>query len=172
MEDNMKKYLLMTLLGTSVLFSSNVMTSDLEISSGNFDDVELTEKSLKPIKWKLHSDISEEQWECLPTKASVLDISDINSISKVGLEKISRMTINTLNLSNLQLVDKDLEFLPHRLEKLFLNNTLIGGYGLKYLPETVKEIDISNTTVSIEALKECLPNKNIKIIKNGELLVL
>lgn len=167
----MKKCLLMTLLGASIVFSSNVMASDLETSASSHEDLELTEKFLKPMKWTLHSDITDEQWDCLPTKASLLDISEINSISKVGLEKISMMTINTLNLSNLQLEDKDLEFLPHGLEKLFLNNTLIGGYGLKYLPETVKEIDISNTTVSIEALKECLPNKNIKIIKNGELIV-
>ena len=166
----MKKCFLIWLLGISVFFYSNVMASDLETSSSSHEDLELTEKVLKPTKWKLHSDISDEQWECLPTKVISLDISEINSISSAGLKKISTMTIEKLNLSNLYLVDDDLQFLPKNLKTLLIKNTFVGGCGLKHLPETVKEIDISNTTISIESLKACLKNKNIKVTSNGELI--
>lgn len=160
--NSIKKHLLMAFIGTSILSFPSLIASDLETSASSHEDFELTEKFLKPTKWKLHADISDEQWKCLPTKVSVLDISEINHLSEAGLKKIASMEINTLNLSNLKLVDENLQFLPKGLEKLSLKNTLVKGYGLKYLPETLEELDISDTIINIEFLKELL-KRNITI---------
>ena len=170
-ENSMKKCLLMTLLGASIVFSSNAIASDLDTSGGSHEELVLTGKDLKALKsakWVLHSDISDEQWDDLPTKVSTLDISkldisQVSSISKFGLEKMSTMKINTLDLSNLRLVDEDLKFLPKELKRLFLKNTSIKGNSLRYLPETVEEIDISSASISVESLKQLL-EKNIQII--------
>lgn len=170
---SIQRHLFMVFLGAAILFSSNARASDLETSASSHGEFELTEEFLKPYNCVFSSYISDEKWEYLPTTVKSLDISKIGSISEVGLKKIANMKIDTLNLSNLALVDEDLQFLPKGLKKLLINNTTVKGEGLKYLPDTIQEIGITNTSISTEGLKELIKGikqRNITIEGDGSLL--
>ena len=127
--------------------------------------LEITDlKSIKNIK--LVSDIEDEDWKFLPDQLKSLDISNINYISEAGLRKIREMNIENLNISNLNLHDDALQFLPQGLKRLDVSGNPMGGSGLKHLPHDLEWLNIKNTLIFKKATDRFLSDRsNLTIIQ-------
>jgi hypothetical protein len=151
--------LLMGLFNVSYATNQNTSASSYEVY---LEMDHLKKISSTPVKFV--TDVEDSEWDYLPLKLKSLDLSDINSLSEKGMAKIKSMTVESLNISNLNLYDDALQNLPAGLKYLNVSGNPMGGFGLQYLPETLEEITVKNTLISEKAISQYLSERlNLKI---------
>jgi hypothetical protein len=147
----------------------NVSYATHQNTSASSHEVYLEMDHLKKISStpvKFVTDVEDSEWDYLPLKLKSLDLSDINSLSEIGMAKIRSMTIESLNISNLNLYDDALQHLPSGLKHLNISGNPMGGFGLQYLPETLEEVNVQHTLISEEALSKYLSDRlNLKVVR-------
>ena len=151
--------LLVGLFNVSYATSQNTSASSHEVY---LEMDHLKKISQTPVKFT--TDVDDSEWDYLPSKLKTLDLSNINSLSEKGSQRIKGMIIENLNISNLNLYDDVLQNLPSGLKHLNISGNPMGGFGLQYLPETLEEIDVKNTLISEKAIAQYLSDRlNLKI---------
>jgi hypothetical protein len=121
-------------------------------------------KKISLMSVRFTTDVDDSEWDYLPLKLRGLDLSNINSLSEKGMQKIKTMTVESLNISNLNLYDDALQFLPSGLKYLNISGNPMGGFGLQYLPETLEEINLQQTLIPDKAITQYLSDRlNLKI---------